>query len=405
MRIPKEKFSLGAIFFTFFMDYLSWAIVFPIFAPYFLSPTSGALEPDITIATRTTYLGLFLAAFSLGQFFGAPFLGEYADRHGRKKTFLFSIFCTLLGLALTAWSMQTNHLIFLFIGRLITGFFAGNTTLCLASIADQYPDKKTKYFSQLAFLGGIAFLAGAFLGGKLSDKTVYHSFFLSLPLWSSTALTLLNLIFVLFAFEETKTEKTQTKFDFLRACKNIQVALRTKKIKTIYSLYFLFLFGWTMLLQFTPVLMVKQFNFTSSNIGDLSLFMGVCWAFGSGILGRILLHFFSPVRVLEMSFILFTLLSICMIFPRHIYELLAIVAGCIIVAGLAWPLCTALISNSAPAESQGKVLGMSQSVQSFATTVAPVIGGLASHLFLGSWFLLGALASLIASVLYFRLKQ
>ena len=405
MKSPREKYSLGAIFFTFFMDYLSWAIVFPIFAPYFLTATSGALSPEISIATRTTFLGLFLSAFSLGQFFGAPFLGEYADRHGRKKTLLITVFCTILGLAITAWSMQKNHLLFLFLGRLITGFFASNTTICLATIADQYPKEKAKYYSQLAFLGGIAFLCGAFLGGKFSDKTVNHSFFLSLPVWISAALTLLNFIFILFGFRETKIDKIQSKFDFLRACRNIQEALKTKKIKTIYSLYFLFLFGWTMLLQFTPVLMVKQFHFTSSNIGDLSLFMGICWAFGSGILSKILLHFFSPMRTLEMSFVSFTLLSICMIFPGHIYEVLAVMAACIIVAGVAWPLCTALISNSAPQEAQGKVLGMSQSVQSFATTVAPIVGGLASHLFLGSWFLLGALASLIASMLYFKLKN
>ena len=398
------KKTLSAIFFTFFMDYLSWAIVFPIFAPYFLHPNSGALPPDISLATRTTYLGLFLAAFSLGQFFGAPFLGEYADRHGRKRALLISVFCTLLGLLLTAWGMETNHLFFLFLGRLVTGFFAGNATICFAAVADQYPDQREKYFSHLSLVGGLAFLVGAFLGGKLSDKSLSHSFFLSLPVWISAALTLLNFLFILFAFIEPTTQKRQTPFDFFRACKNIQEALRTKKIKTIYMLYFLFLFGWTMLLQFTPVLMVKQFHFTSSNIGDLSLFMGVCWAFGSGVLNKILLHFFSPLRTLEISFLGFTLLSACMVFTLPIYEVLALMAGCIIIAGVAWPLCTALISNSASQESQGKVLGMSQSVQSLATTVAPIIGGLVSHLFLGSWFLLGALASLIASVLYFRLR-
>jgi MFS family permease len=75
------------------------------------------------------------------------------------------------------------------------------------------------------------------------------------------------------------------------------------------------------------------------------------------------------------------------------------------IAGMAWPLCTALISHSAPSESQGKILGMSQSVQSLAMTVAPIIGGLASQFYSGFSFLLGALASLIAVVLYFVLKK
>jgi len=405
--MKRNNFSLAAIFFTFFMDYLSWAIVFPIFAPYFLHVHSGALPPDTSVAMRTTYLGLFLAAFSLGQFFGAPFLGEYADRHGRKRALAISVFCAFLGLALTAWSMEAHHLIFLFIGRLITGFFASNTTICLASIADlkERGEERAKHFSHMGFIGGLAFLIGAFLGGKLSDQTINASFFPSFPLWISTGLTLFNFLFILIGFVDRRGEKAGVKFDFFRAWKNIHEALRTKKIKTIYSLYFLFLFGWTILLQFTPVLMVKQFHYSNSNIGDLALFMGLCWALGSGVVNKILLHFFSSEKVLEGSFLGFTLLSVCMVFPMQLYAVLSIVGGCIILAGVAWPLCTSLISSSAPNESQGKVLGISQSVQSLATTAAPIVGGLVSHLFLGSWFLLGALASLIASVLYFSLKK
>jgi DHA1 family tetracycline resistance protein-like MFS transporter len=403
----REKFSLSAIFFTFFIDYLSWAIVFPIFAPYFLDPNSGALSPQTSVAMRTTLLGLFLAAFSLGQFFGAPFLGEYADRHGRKKALLVSVFCTLLGLAMSAWSMERDHLILLFAGRLITGFFASNATICLSCIADLNEDanQRAKYFGYLSLIGGLSFILGAFLGGKLSDSALSDSFFPSLPLWISTGLTLLNFGFILWGFSEARPPKVQGKFDFLHACRNITEALRIKKIKAIYSLYFLFVFGWTILLQFTPVLMVREFYFTNSNIGDLALFMGVCWAFGSGVLNKIFLVFFSPLKVLEFSLLGFTLLLALMIFPTHIYEVLGVVAGCVVIAGLAWPLCTALISNSASNESQGKILGMSQSVQSLATTLAPILGGLISHLFLGSYFLLGALASLIASVIYFSLKE
>jgi DHA1 family tetracycline resistance protein-like MFS transporter len=403
----RKKFSLGAIFFTFFMDYLSWSIVFPIFAPYFLNPENGVLPAEATLATRTTYLGLFLGAFSLGQFLGAPFLGDYADRHGRKKALAISVFCTILGLALTAWSMGADALIFLFAGRFITGFFASNTSICLACIADlkKGVNQRAKHFSHISLLGGISFLSGAFLGGKLSDPTFNASFFPSLPLWISAALTLLNFVFIVFGFSENAPLKIQGKFDVLHACKNIAEALRTKKIKTIYALYFLFLFAWTIILQFTPVLMVRKFSFTNSNIGDLALFMGVFWALGSGGLSKLLRARFSSLKVLEISLLGFTLLSVLMIFPLYIYEVLALVAGCVTIAGVAWPFCNALISTTAPNESQGKILGISQSVQSLATTIAPIIGGLVSHLFLGSCFLLGALASLIAAVLYFSLKE
>ncbi|MES2273600.1 MAG: MFS transporter, partial [Chlamydiota bacterium] len=91
--------------------------------------------------------------------------------------------------------------------------------------------------------------------------------------------------------------------------------------------------------------------------------------------------------------------------PNHIYGVLAVLGSCVILGGLAWPLCTSLISNLAPRQFQGKILGVSQSVQSLAMTLAPVVGGVAFQI---SWelpFLIGAGASLLAAVLYFTLKD
>jgi DHA1 family tetracycline resistance protein-like MFS transporter len=410
MRLRAErqaKFSLGAIFFTFFIDSLSWAVVFPIFAPYFLDVNDHLFKSDVNEATRTTILGLFLAAFSLGQFFGAPLLGDYADRFGRKRTLLISVFFTLIGLGLTAWSMERGHLSLLFIGRLITGFFAGNTAICLACIADLYKEEqqKAKQFGHLSSIAGGSFIIGAFVGGKLSDSSLEAFFFPSLPLWIAMGLTFLNFVFILFGFSENGPLLKGTKFDVFHACKNIKEALRTEKLKTTYVFYFLFVFSWTILVQFSPVLMVRRFSFTNSNIGDLALFMGVCWAIGSSVLNKFLLNYFSSLKVLVVCLFAFTALLPLMIYPTEVFATLGVMGACVTIAALAWPLCNALISDIGSSKSQGKVLGMSQSVQSLAMVIAPILGGAVANLFLGGCFILGALASLVASVLYFVLRE
>jgi MFS family permease len=76
MTEKKRKITLFSVYFTFFVDTLSWAIVFPIFAPYFLDPHNVLFSASVSTATRTTILGLFLMAFSFGQFLGAPIMGE-----------------------------------------------------------------------------------------------------------------------------------------------------------------------------------------------------------------------------------------------------------------------------------------------------------------------------------------
>ncbi|NGX64081.1 MAG: Tetracycline resistance protein, class C, partial [Candidatus Anoxychlamydiales bacterium] len=116
----KRKASFFSILFTFFVDNLGWSIVFPIFAPLFLDPQNLIFSSNISFSTRTTLLGVFLAAFPLAQFFGAPILGELADRSGRKKALVLSIILTFVGYLISAWSIFAHNLIWLFIARVIT---------------------------------------------------------------------------------------------------------------------------------------------------------------------------------------------------------------------------------------------------------------------------------------------
>ncbi len=403
MNIKKTRLNPASVYFTFFIDNLSWAVVFPIFAPYFLDPNNVVFSPEVGAGTRTMILGFFLMAFSLGQFLGAPLIGEYADKHGRKKALGLGVLFTLIGLSLSAYSMQLHNLYWLFAGRFITGVFASSTTVCLSCVSDLSETEaiKVKNFGYLSMIAGLAFLLGAFFGGKLSDQTVNPSFSPSVPLWIAAALTFFNLLFVLFGFKETKIACPSLQFHFFESFHHIQMALKTKRIKRVYTVFFLFLFAWIVLFQFVPVLVVEKFYFTNSNIEDLALFMGACWAIGSGYLNRYLSSRFNSMHILELCLLGFTLLCGAVILPKEIYTVLLIVGLCVILGGLAWPICTGLISNMAPKEMQGKVLGVSQSIQSLAMALGPAVGGIAVQYSLKLPFLLAAGTCLTAALIYY----
>lgn len=398
----KPKISLASVYLTFFVDNLCWSIVFPIFAPYFLDVNNPLFAADASISTRTAFLGLFLMAFSLGQFLGAPLIGDYADRTGRRKALLVTIPCTLIGLLMTAWSMQFYHLGLLFLGRLITGIFASNGSICLAAISDLSANKtvKTQNFSHFSVLAGFSFVVGAFVGGKLSDPSLNSFFFPELPLWLAAILSAFNFLFVLFGFSETTQVNPLKKFSFFSCFQNIKTALLAKKIHNIYAIYFLFIFSWTILLQFIPVIMIKQYGFTGSNIGDLALFVGVFWSIGSGQVKKWLLAFFSFAPVLKIA-LLTSLLGIALItYPKNIYSLLALLGLSVISGGVIWPLCTWIISNLAPKQMQGKILSISQSIQAFAITIASIVGGLSFTWSIHIPFLISAFAIFIAGFIF-----
>ncbi len=402
-----SRLTLTSVYLTFFVDSLAWAIVFPVFAPYFLDMDNSLFSPSMSLAWRTTILGFFLMAFSLGQFLAAPIMGEYADRFGRRRALVLTVFFAFISMVFTAWSMEMQSLIGLFAGRLLSGIFASNTSICLACIADLSSDEKSKVtkFGYFSVLGGLSFVLGAFLGGKLSDPSLSSFFSPTIPLWLAAVLSLFNFLFVLFCFKETSKIDTSVVFDYLESFHNIKNTLKEGKIRLFYIIYFLFLFGWAMLFQFTPVLVVNRYAFSNSEIGDLALFIGLCWGLGSSVLNKILNHFFKPLTVLEFCLLMFVLLCGGIFFISNMWCVLSLLSLAVIIGGLAWPICTGLISNLSSKRTQGKILGVTQSIQSLAMTVAPLIGGVAYHVMDGFPFLLAAGSSLVASIIYFALKD
>lgn len=402
----RRKLSLFSIFFTFFVDNLGWSIVFPIFAPFFMDVNNQMFTQEISTATRTSLLGLFLFAFPFAQFFGAPILGEFADRAGRKKALILSVFLTMVGYLLSAWSIHHKMLGILFFSRLLTGLFAGNLSICLAATTDLCETEKIKrkIFGYLSAVAGFSFIIGAFIGGKFSDPTISPLFNHAFPFWIATGITFLNLLFVIFAFYETKETNAHEEFDLWEGIHNIKQALKVKNIKSLYLIYFLFVFSWSMVLQFTPVLVIDRFQFGASKIGDIAAFMGICWAFGSTVLQKLIIKKISPLKTMEICLFIFTLVCLIIIFPVRVEGLFVVLGIGVVFAGVCWPICTALISSHAEKKMQGKILGISQSMLSLAMALSPLIGGLGDHIFWGFPFVFAALTSLLATLLYFTLK-
>jgi MFS family permease len=403
----KRKLSYFSIFFTFLVDNLCWAIVFPIFAPLFLDVHNQIFSTSVSIETRTTILGVFLAIYPFAQFFGSPLLGELGDHWGRKRAFLLSIGLTVFGNLLSGLGIVFGQLYLLFIGRLIAGLFSGNLSLCFATISDLSVDQKSKIknFSYLSLLGGFAFVSGTYIGGFFSDTTVHPEFSIQLPFWIATALSSVNLLFILFGFTETNTINKNKKYDFLESVHNIQEALRVKRLKLMYLIYFLFVISWNVILQFSPVYIIRYFHFTNSQIGALFASMGLIWAFGSGVINRFLSRKWSALKIFEGSLIFFTICTIAVAIPSSLTGILFVLALSVIAAAIAWPLCNVVISDLATREIQGKILGISQSMQSLAMAVSPIIAGLSDEIVPKMIFYITGAFSLVASLLYFKIKK
>lgn len=393
----KHRFSVFSIFFTFFIDTLGATIIFPILAPLFLNPSETILSETLSYNVKAAILGLFLGAYPLAQLIFAPIIGEFADRYGRKISFLITTGLTLLGYALCAVSILEKWIFLLFFSRLIMGASAGNLSLCLSALADlsESAKAKVKYYGIGSMVAGITFVLGPFIGGKLSDPTVHYWFNLAFPMWIGTILTAVNWFFLAIAFVETHHKRSKEPFDFIKGIHNIQMAFRTPSIKKLYFIYFFYLLSWNMLFQFIPAFLVTNFAAKNSLIGDVSAMMGLCWVIGSFILYKGLLPYVKPKRLLIAGASLFATILVICAFLQDLVLFTGVLGLGVVVASFGWPLCAGAISDAAKGETQGRVLGLSQSMQSLAMMVAPIIVGPFLSKGSGTPFFIAAAASIV----------
>jgi MFS transporter, DHA1 family, tetracycline resistance protein len=408
---PKNptKRQLLTLLLIVFLDLLGVGIVIPLLAPLLLGAEATLIPLAFPEATRNIIFGLLLAAYPIAQFFGAPIIGGYSDRVGRKKAFAISLVGTSIGYVLFALGILFNSLSLLFISRLIDGFTGGNIAVAFSSMADMSTkENKTKNFGLVGMVFGIGFVIGPFIGGNLSDPSIVSWFDFATPFWFAAALSALSLVLVLTIFTETLTHKVSRKIDPFTGIRNIRKAMKFPSLRVIFIVVFLLGFGFTFFTQFFQVFLVKKFAFTQSNIGNLFAFVGVWIAITQGLLIGPISKLFKPETVLSASIFLLAGAIIIQLWPSDPIMLFYLAPLIAITHGLALPTYTGIISNLAGEESQGEVLGISQSLQAVAWAIPPLIGGALINVDIGLPLVLASIITAIAGgvfVLFFNNQQ
>lgn len=402
----KRRFSLFSVLFTFFIDSLGATIIFPLFAPLFLNPSETVLSSTLSYNVKAAVLGLFLGAYPLAQLVCAPIIGSFGDRYGRKIAFLVTTTVTLLGYSLCAISITHRWISLLFFARLLMGASAGNLSLCLSALGDlsSSHQEKVKYYGIGSMIAGVAFVLGPFIGGKLSDPAVHLGFNLAFPMWIGAALALVNWMFLVFAFVETHHPRSKEPLDVIEGIHNLRTAFKTPSIQHLYWIYFFYLLSWNMLFQFIPAFLVTNFAAKNSMIGDISALMGLCWVVGSLMLYKGLLPYFKTKPLLVGGAVLFAMIVVLCAWAQALVLFIIVLGLAVMIASFGWPLCAGAISHAAHKEMQGKILGLSQSIQSLAMMVAPIIVGPFLSKNSGMPFFIMAAASIVFGVLAFLSK-
>jgi MFS transporter, DHA1 family, tetracycline resistance protein len=404
--------SLLVIFLTVFVDLLGFGIVLPLLPIY---GEQFARQHGLTAAQTGWVVGLLMASFSIMQFFFLPLWGRLSDLYGRRPILLLglagsTLFYTLFGMA-TVW----QSLVWLFVARIGAGVAGATISTAQAYIADSTTaGQRTKGMALIGAAFALGFTLGPLIGavallfGTQADVSPWPGYF-------AAGLSGTALVLALWLLPESRTgvrreqagdEAGSTARRSLLDLEGLHVALTTSSI------------GLLLLSSFIVVLSLAAFESTLSlaiktlldralaapvhrdalqamidgarrlgyhNAADVShvivlatfAYLGLVMTIAQGFLVRRLAGRVADGAMAVGGALIATLsLVLLSVAVRHDSYGLLCTGMAVFVVGLAFvtPSLQSLVSRRTSPAQQGHVLGVAQSLSSFARIAGPVLG-------------------------------
>ena len=190
--------AVAFIFVTILLDMLALGLIMPILPKL----VESFVDNDTARAARI--FGVFGTAWALMQFLFSPLLGSLSDRFGRRPVVLLSNFG--LGLDYVLMALAPS-LIWLFIGRVISGITSASISTAFAYIADITPaERRAAVFGKVGAAFGAGFIIGPAIGGLLGDADP------RLPFWVAAGLSFANTMYGLLILPESLPRDRRAKF-------------------------------------------------------------------------------------------------------------------------------------------------------------------------------------------------
>ncbi len=342
--------ALIPIYAITFIDILGFTILVPLL-PY-VAERYGA---------STSVVGLLVSTVAIVAAVSSPMWGALSDRIGRKTVLLASQVCTLAGYLLLA---IPGSILTVILSRVVAGLGGGNLGVAqsyVADVTDPHERDQAYAFQSAAF--GAGFVVGPLLSGLL----VHYGF--AVPFYAAAALEVVILALTIVALPHAtpRLRKPATARDTLRA-------INTPALRNLLTRQFLYIFGFTYLFTILGLYVQRALGMGAA---QTSVFLGVAGAVGAaaqlGLVHRLAKRFgLAAVAQIGLAIGALAYAALFAVSTATGFVLFLIVwaAG----GGLVSPALAALLSETAPHDQRGLVLGFSDSLNNFALMLAPAIG-------------------------------
>lgn len=334
-------------------------------------PILPTIEMELGINSAQT--GLLLTVFSIPAALIIPFTGFFANKFGRKKIILISLFLVGTGSILSAvspfiGSTEASYAL-LIIGRVIQGLGAGGTApLAMTLVGDLFTaGKRSKALGTIEVFNGLGKMLSPFFG-IIAVMIVWHSaFWFYLLLVTVTFLGILTYV---------NTDKPTYPMSIKQYRNNVKAVL-TKEHKWLLPVFFtggvilFILFGLLVYLSYEAEMVYLVNGMTKGILFAVPLgVMTICSYFS----GRYIGDDVGRVKIMVSSGLGLMLVVLIGGMLQHSFVMLVIMmtffsAG----AGFLLPCCNLFVTSNVSKEDRGSVVSLYGMVRFMGVALGPLI--------------------------------
>jgi MFS transporter, DHA1 family, tetracycline resistance protein len=352
--------ALGLIAFIVFIDMMGIGLIMPVMPTLIMGLTGESVDRAAEIG------GLLFFAYAVMQFLFAPIIGGLSDRFGRRPVLLFTLAALGVDYVLMAWAPT---LVWLFVGRLISGVMGATWAAANSCIADTVPpDQRGNAFGVMGAAGGAGFVLGPAIGGflgQVGDRV---------PFMAAAALALLGALIGFFILNETLPSDRRRAFSLERANPfgtMIQMAKMPLVLGCLIAAFFMQLAAQAQL-SIWGYYGTLKFGWGPMTIGWTVAIYGILMALTQGLFVGKAIARFGAARTASLSLIAGIPSYFILAFAGSTSDMvLAIVAGT--ATGLTFPAMQGLMTAKVSEDSQGELQGAIASVISLTSVIGPIM--------------------------------
>ena len=355
------KRQLWLILLYTFIDVLGFSLILPLL-PFYAA----------TFDASPAVVGLLLAANAATQLIGAPLIGRFSDRYGRKPMLLVSIAGTAISFAVLGLA---NSLWMLFASRLLDGLLGGNISLAQAYITDVTEDQeRAKGLGLVGAAFGVGFIFGPVLGGVLSAGDNYAR-----PALIAAGLSLVNLLGVLFILPESLPSEERSKRSQSPAtaptAKALWQALRRPCVGPLLTYRLFYGLAFTAFQTLFSLFVQRRLALNAQSTSYIFTYVGVLIALVQGVGVGLLTKRYKDKQLLFAGTILMAVSLLAWAFTPNVWFLLLVLAPIAVSGGVAGIVGSSALSKSVAPEEVGGTLGLGAALDGLTRIAAPIAGG------------------------------